>query len=81
MKEKLKVYTVVVRADAVTCYDIEAHSGQEAERLFLGMEEYGILCPYQDLQESFFWEVDHFKEASHPRNPIPYEESVKYLAS
>lgn len=75
----MKVYNVLLKATSYASYAIEAHNEEEAEKIFLAMEEAGMLCPYQSLQEGFCWDVDSVSEEKYPVNPITYEEAKEYI--
>lgn len=75
----MKVYKVLLKATSYASYAIEAHNEEEAKEIFHAMEDAGMLCPYQLLQEGFCWDVDSVSEEEYPVNPITYEEAKEYI--
>lgn len=75
----MKTYTVYIKAEACASYDIEAHSAEEAKKIYLALEDAGIIHPYMDLQDSFNWDIEAVREEKYPCCPIRYEEAKEYI--
>lgn len=75
----MKVYTVFIKAEAYASYEIEANSPEEAEKIYLALEDVGVIHPYMDLQDSFNWDIEAVREEKYSCCPIRYEEAKEYI--